>query len=1295
MHISNAPFNRTLVIDFETAWCTASGYTLSKMTTEEYIRDKRFLAWGLGWKEMGSAQPAQWVSHFDIPDFLATIDWTTTAVAAHNAAFDCAILAWVYGVNPVFIFDSLSMARALRGVEVGNSLDKLAGVFGLPAKGVALASTNGVLEGPLNPALEASLASYCCHDVYLAEQILAKLWMRYSPETNELKGPFPIKELRLIDMTIRMFTQPVFELDADMLREAIDKERTEREGLLQRLGIEEASLASNPKFALVLQAVGVDPPRKISKTTGKETFAFAKSDALFQALLNGDREDVALLCEARLKVKSTLERTRAQRLLDVAMRGTLPVPLTYFGAGTGRWSGKGGSLNLQNLKRGSFLRNAIMAPEGHVIIAGDLAQIEPRVLAWLADYTDLLALFADHKVDVYAVFGSRMFGVPGLTKETHPALRQSAKSALIGCIAKGSLVLTDAGLVPIQDVTNRHRVWDGVEWVTHAGVVYKGRQHVYEYQGLRATADHIVFTTDGREMRFDAAQKENVDLARTGRGWQAVGYGCSSAAGSAPGQWVRGSVVQVRRLRSREVDKLRQSKKREIQGMPALYAHSACAIDTHTTRSRHTIRRDTEPLHKPERRGVASIWRARHSPVVRVSAGFYRVRSNELSERELSRLGDRPYRQRRALRAWEHQASDTRGADAQHKRKQLSGYVWADAAHSRRGSAFFAEKPGSALRSWTRHKTSSHGAYSTADCGAVQDYGYAKQQAQGTLEDVYDIVLAGPRNRFTVSGVLVHNCGYSLSWANFAAQLLVGFLGAPPLRYDMEFAKQAGVKKADVERFLAWEPNLERMAAIPHTCTDEELLIHCVATRAIVTKYREQAWPIVSLWEMFQNFIVRCLVNGEEVTYKCLTFRKDEVELPSGMSLRYPNCRAGKMVEGRQEYLYGDNTRIYGGKLVENCIAVDTPVLTQRGWVPIQDVRTTDMVHDGEEFVCHGGVVYKSVQTCVSIDGVYMTPDHKVLTNEGWRPASSNPRPYRPDIRCADRVEHSAHRNRKSTLAFPVYLREANSEDGRCGDTRSEARWDAELRMLDTLSSPENKNTRAKQTSGVRRLGVNARTMFSGVSSGVQKLRSQRHNGVRCVGQKLHNVLGRYGADVPRWPGFRARRQQLRVQPRELRVGYTQRKLSKQTELNSGTKRARALRTDRHWVYNDLIPSTTRVARRASGDAAQPAKQVYDIINAGPRTRFVVLGDNGAFIVHNCTQALARIVMSDGMLRVDKRYPVKGTVHDELLCVSSESEAEEATAWVKQQMIKAPAWMPGIPLNAGVGYARRYGEAKD
>ena len=435
-----------------------------------------------------------------------------------------------------------------------------------------------------------------------------------------------------MDMTLKMYTRPVLQLDPNMLTDAILDEKEKREALLQKLGVDETALASNPQFATLLETLGVVPPRKISKTTGKETLALAKNDALFQSLLNGEREDVALLCEARLKVKSTTERTRAQRFLEISQRGSLPVPLSYYGAQTGRWTAsKGSAINMQNLKRGSFLRKAIMAPAGHQLVVGDLSQIEPRVLAWLADYTDMLEIFRSGG-DPYAAFGAQMFNIPNLSKESHPDLRQSAKSALLGC-------------------------------------------------------------------------------------------------------------------------------------------------------------------------------------------------------------------------------------------------------------------------------------------------------------------------------------GYGLGWAAFASQLLTGFLGAPPQRYDLAFAKKLGVTQQAAEKFLDWEVNVEKLRAIPHTCTTKELVIHCLASKAIIDKYRATATPVVDFWALNTELIHASLYKGKEYKHKCLTYRKGEIELPSGMKLLYPDLNVRRYTDEKTnkeqvEWTYGqDRTKIYAGKITNNvtqgvarCVMTDGMVRTAKRYFVAGTVHDEQIV---------------------------------------------------------------------------------------------------------------------------------------------------------------------------------------------------------------------------------------------------------------------------------------------------------------------------------------------------------------
>ena len=635
------PFDQIITVDFETYWDSKS-FTLSKMTTEEYIRHEKFRDFGACFHVYGSDDPIEWVRGCDIPEYVSGIDWRRTALLAHNAQFDVSILGWRYDVSPAFIFDTLSMARALRGVEVGNSLAKLAQAFGLPAKGDAVHSTNGLTE--LSPEVEHELAEYCKHDVFLCEEIFKRLAVGY-----------PASELRLVDMTLKMYTEPMLQLDSELLEQALVDEKARREGLLQRLGVEEKHLASNPMFAKILVGMGVPPPKKVSKTTGKETLALAKNDALFQALLNGENEDVASLCEARLAVKSTTERTRAQRFLDISKRGPLPVPLSYYGAATGRWTAsKGSAINMQNLKRGSFLRKAIMAPEGHQLVVGDLSQIEPRVLAWLADYEDMLLIFKQGG-DPYAAFGAQMFNIPGMTKESHPDLRQSAKSALLGC-------------------------------------------------------------------------------------------------------------------------------------------------------------------------------------------------------------------------------------------------------------------------------------------------------------------------------------GYGLGWASFAAQLLTGFLGAPPVMYTKDFAKKLGVNRGYVEKFVSWDDNIKKLEEIPHTCSLDDLLTHAVAAKRIIDIYRGTAWPVVAFWDMCGHLIEKSLAGGKEVVYKCITFRKEEIVLPNGMRLLYPNLRQIKDDDGRSQWVYGpDATKLYPGKITNNIV---------QGTARI--VMTDGMLRVGKRYPIKG---------TVHDELIAVVPDEEVSDAKTWVLAQMTMEPkYMPGI---------------------------------------------------------------------------------------------------------------------------------------------------------------------------------------------------------------------------------------------------------------------------------------------------------
>lgn len=386
-----------VTLDFETYYDKT--YTLSgKLNTSEYIRDDRFHAHGVGIK-IGNGKTL-WYTGKNIPLALREIDWSKCAMLAHNTAFDGFICSHVYDVKPAFYLDTLSMARATHGHHMRHDLDTVAKAHGFAGKVKrdALADTKGKQQ--LTDKEERALGAYCVDDVDDTYKIFWKL-----------HDHIPDEELRLIDLTLRMFCDPVLSVDIPRVQAELEAEIGGKAAALLRSGASIETLMSNDKFAELLKREGVNPPMKTSPSTGKPTYAFAKSDLDFQQLLRHPNKKVVALAEARLKVKSTIGETRAARFLEAGKNGMkLPILLNYSGAHTHRWSG-GNKMNLQNLKRGGELRRSILAPKGHVIVVADSAQIEARVLAWLAQQMDIVNAFAN-KDDVYKLMASAIYGIP-------------------------------------------------------------------------------------------------------------------------------------------------------------------------------------------------------------------------------------------------------------------------------------------------------------------------------------------------------------------------------------------------------------------------------------------------------------------------------------------------------------------------------------------------------------------------------------------------------------------------------------------------------------------------------------------------------------------------------------------------------------------------------------------------------------------------------------------------------------------------------------------------------------------
>jgi DNA polymerase len=396
-----------VAIDFESYY--ASDYTLNRMSTIDYILDPRFQLIMAAVKE--DHQPSEtFVGIEAVRERLSRIDWDNSAMLSHNCVFDAGIMSWRLGIEPALYLDTFSMARALTHHKLGSSsLAKVAEHLGLPPKGQEVHSAKGwgLADFQANPEALMAYRSYCRHDNELCRMIF-----------DRFMTVFPTSELPVIDMTVRMFCAPQVMLDPHVLAEHLAEVRARKAQMLARVGhLDPCVFSSNPQFAALLERHGVEVPRKVSPATGEETWALAKNDRAFKELCSDPEqpEEVQTLLAVRVGSKSTQEETRTEKMLALSLKhwpdnlgqGWAPVPLRYFGAHTGRFSGSDG-FNWQNFKRGSRIREAIKAPEGYRIVHRDSSQIEARVNAWLADCESLLEAFRQGR-DIYSEFASEAY----------------------------------------------------------------------------------------------------------------------------------------------------------------------------------------------------------------------------------------------------------------------------------------------------------------------------------------------------------------------------------------------------------------------------------------------------------------------------------------------------------------------------------------------------------------------------------------------------------------------------------------------------------------------------------------------------------------------------------------------------------------------------------------------------------------------------------------------------------------------------------------------------------------------
>lgn len=480
---------------------------------------------------------------------------------------------------------------------------------------------------------------------------------------------------------------------------------------------------------------------------------------------------------------------------------------------------------------------------------------------------------------------------------------------------------------------------------------------------------------------------------------------------------------------------------------------------------------------------------------------------------------------------------------------------------------------------------------------------------------------------------------------------------------------------------------------------DKEVFLACDSVKRAWRKANAQ---IVQFWYDMGAGVRQALIEGGPVRVgRHITVDKKgnylRVRLPSGRYLVYPSPRIdddGISYFGvAQVSRKWARIRSWGGKY---CIAKGTPVLTQEGWRPIEAITAADKVWDGVAWVQQSGVVCNGQKFCIKAYGVWMTPDHKVLTTEGWKDAKDHSRFNRVPCRLPDSVALCWDGRKESAVGDPLHLRAAQSssgdgtyEDGKTRDYRI-------LRMQTGGDHrAEESNTRHEQTPRFRGVALDETALRGSQAPGIQKLRRPGDNSLPGVGALFQGVLGGHGGYLEKGVGPRPYQQRRGVQPGELSVGNTKSELQQSPANKEGRWKAAnaVVSRNRNRVNHAVLPLGARCSEGTAVCQAGRVETVYDLTNCGPRNRFVVLGEEGPVIVHNCenvTQAVACDLLCEALLNLEAEgYQTVLTVHDEAICEVPDTAAFSAER-MEKIMCRLPKWAAGLPLAAAGFESLRY-----
>ena len=421
------------------------------------------------------------------------------------------------------------------------------------------------------------------------------------------------------------------------------------------------------------------------------------------------------------------------------------------------------------------------------------------------------------------------------------------------------------------------------------------------------------------------------------------------------------------------------------------------------------------------------------------------------------------------------------------------------------------------------------------------------------------------------------------------------------------------------------------------------------------------------------------------------------IELPSGRRLAYVKPKMGENRFGGESITYeGTNgttkkwerLETFGGKLVENCLAEGTLVLTDRGYIPIQMIKQSDLIWDGIEWVAHDGIAYQGIKTTVTVGSLHMTNNHKILTEKGWIECGKAEGFNWAEVRLPDRFRAGGEQQKwESTLEMQVRMWKRGCLCGERSKERNSLLWLQEK----AIYRREEENSWNVKAPSLGCMAFNEAALHRFESSCLQKLWRAWHNCLSKMAGKFREFLGGYGTYLDQRIGFGQNRQRERIFTRELSMDNKENKLQQQKNFKDfenkvlGDSPFCSCGNDGTEANYFAVPAKPRVADRITVFETGLSESVYDIRNCGPRHRFTVLDNDKLRIVSNCTQAMARDILMFA-IRNMKDYRIVAHVHDEVIVECPEDVSVDS---ICQLMSKTPDWAEGLTLKAE-GYEGKF-----